>query len=183
MKNKTSIKNYSICLVFFISFFSFSALAQENGIFELKQNARPSASSKTNSLVVSISKDSKSTIDARAEFNTLVYKLHPTVYVKNGIVKKTYGEGPIIKLTLEDVNSISSLSSLASNYPEIELLTIKLNSISDINSTLDLNSISNLSKLKYVFIKGRFNCNEALLNRFVNYSSNTRVFYLCGESE
>ena len=181
MKNKTSIKNYSICLVFFISIFSFNAFAQEHGIFELKLKNEKAKANKT---TLSTSKKTKPANKAREDFNNLAYKLHPTVYVENGIEKKIYGDGTIIKMTLEDANSIKSLNSLMSKYSKVKLLTINLNSINDLNITCNLGSIPNTSNLKYVFIKGRFSCDEARLNKFINRGTpNIRVFYLCEGAE
>lgn len=159
MRIKASIKlSMYVLLAFFM--FSSNMEGQNGGISELT-----------------------SSTDSRDEFDQLVRNLHPTVYISNGVVKTTYGDSAPIKMTLKDVNSISALNSLGVQYPNIELLTITAKNVSDLSSSLDLTSITSLNNLKYVLLKCKFICDNALLNKFINAHSSTRIFYLCRESE
>jgi hypothetical protein len=159
MRIKASIKLSMYMLLAFLMFSS-SLKGQNGGISELTSSS-----------------------DSRDGFNQLVRNLHPTVYITNGAVKTTYGDSTPIKMTLKDANSINALSSLGVQYPNIELLTITAKSVSDLNSSLDLSSMTSFNNLKYVFLKCKFTCDEALLNQFINANSSTRIFYLCRESE
>ncbi|WP_406683658.1 hypothetical protein N1F78_13330 [Seonamhaeicola sp. MEBiC1930] len=181
MRNKTSI--VSLYLLCFIIALSFNGYGQENGIIELKNSVDSKASKSTLGQKYASSTSSGQTQSYVEEFNDLALNLHPTIYVKNGLEKTSYGTGEIIRLTLEDTNSISALNSLLNKYPNINLLTIELDSTNDFNQTLNITSLSNCPNLKFVYIRGSFNCNESALNQFINVDTSIKVFYLCKESQ
>ena len=137
--------------------------AQENGIFEIKNNNK--ILSKTNA---------KKSSD-RKEFYKLSQKLHTTAYISNNSVRNTYGDGKVQKITFSDSKSFSLLNN--NDYNEVELITITLKNSSDLNNKLDLTSNKNLGKLKYVFIKCYFKCTENQIEDFITSDSNIRVFY------
>ena len=166
MKNKSTLTFCTFLFLCCISlFFSNKIIAQENGIYELSNN----------NFSKSVAKSQAD--NGRSEFNKLAYNLHPTVYVVNGIEKTTYGQGLPIKLTLKDAKSISVLNSGNPKYNKVQLITIKLNKSSDLNTKLDLSSLSGLSELKYIFIKCNFKCTADQLKTFVNANSVIRIFY------
>lgn len=166
MKNKSTLTLYTFLFACCISLvFTNKALAQENGIYELSNNnfSKSAIKSKTD--------------NERGAFNKLAYNLHPTIYVKNGIEKKTYGKDLPVKLTLEDAKSISILNSGKSKYNQVQLITIKLSNSGDLNTILDLSNISGFSKLKYIYIKCHFKCTANQIKSFVKASPQTRIFY------
>lgn len=163
MKNKLTLTFYTFLLVCCVSLlFTNKAVAQENGIYEISIDNFSTSASADN---------------GRGEFNKLAYNLHPTIYIKNGIEKKTYGEDLPVKLTLEDANSINVLNNGNSKYNQVQLITIKINNSSDLNTVLDLSNTSGLSQLKYIFIKCNFKCTASQIKSFVKANSQTRIFY------
>ncbi|APY12267.1 hypothetical protein BWZ22_14005 [Seonamhaeicola sp. S2-3] len=183
MENKSTIKKYTFSLFFLVSFLSFTAFAQENGIYELKSESNSTTFNKTSSKGFSVTKSSKSSIDSRSEFNNLAYKLHTTVYVENSIVKAKYGDGDVIKIILEDINSIETLSSLIAKYPKTKILIIKLNSINDLTKSYNLSTMLKSNNLRYLLIQGNFPCNESNMNNFIKTPQSIRVFYSCAYSD
>ncbi|MFY0714485.1 hypothetical protein J1D01_12460 [Seonamhaeicola sp. NFXS20] len=178
MKNKSTIKNYSISLIFLISFFSFTAFAQESEIYELKSESNSSTSNKTSSKEFSVTKSSKSLGDSREEFTNLSKKLHATVYLKNKKVKRKYGNESPIKLTFEDMNSFKELTNNNSNYNKVKLITILINNEADLNN-LDLSKGKKMfPRLKYIYLKCLFNGNTKQIEMLVKKpDNNVRVFY------
>ena len=167
MKNKSTILIYNLFFSICIILFSFSkALAQENEIYELKSNDSFSKSSEE-------SKEHNN----RELFNKLDYNLYSTIYIENGVEKKTYGELPCIKLTLEDVNSLNIINIGNNKYNEVQMLTIKINSSSDLNNSFDFSNISALRKLKFIYIKCNVQCTSDQIKNKFKTNSNTRIFY------
>lgn len=168
MKNKSTITFYSVLLSFcFTLLFSGNMLAQENGIYELHQN---------NGLAKENSKKDKG--NDRDDFYNLAYKLHPTSYAENKNIKKSSNHyANVSKLTFNDAKSFEILNQSNSNFNDVELITIYLNTVQDLNNKIDLTDANGFSKLKYVFIKCSFKCTEAQIKQFINSDPNIRVFY------
>lgn len=168
MKNKSTLSFFTFLIVSCFSLcFINNVNAQENGIYELKNNIGLSKSS---------SKITKKQTD-RKDFNFLAYKLHTTIYIKNGIEKNKYGKGLPIKLTLEDTESLRILKNKNSKYAEVQLLTISVKSPNDLNTPIDLSNIPGLKKLKYIFIKNNIKSTKNQIRAFIKANPNVRIFY------
>ncbi|WP_042501222.1 hypothetical protein [Algibacter lectus] len=170
MKNNLSnlLKSLTLfCAV--VLLFNYESNAQENGIYELN------ASSQFSRATASKSKTS----DTRTEFYNLSQKLHPTAYLANNKLKNTYGDGDVVKLTLDDVGSLNLIKQDKGNFDNVELITITLKSIADLSTPITLSNDSGLSKLKYLYIRCYFDCNNEQIKSFVKNisNSNVRVFY------
>ena len=60
----------------------------------------------------------------------------------------------------------------------IEIVTIKINSPNELNSTIDLSVFSSFKKLKYVYISSNTIINEFILSKMIrNYDEKYTVFY------
>jgi hypothetical protein len=168
MKYRSTLKFRVSLLVLFLCFFSsYNILAQENGIYEL------------DSQITNNQKNDKTKKDNRANFYDLAFNMHPTHYRKDKKLKQVYGNGVAKKLTFEDLISAKFINEdLSTNYTDVELITIKLLNVSDLNNTIDLtNQNQKLKKLKYVFIKCNFDCNNEQIKKFIKVNPNIRVFY------
>ena len=170
MKNNLSnlLKSLTLfCTI--VLLFNHESNAQENGIYELNTSNQFSRATSSKLKV----------LDSRSEFYNLSQKLHPTVYLTNNKLKSTYGEGQVVKLTLNDVTSLNLVKQEKTNYNHVELITITLKSFSDLSDPIDLSIESGLSKLKYLYIKCHFDCNNEQIKGFVKNisNSNIRVFY------
>ena len=173
MKNKSTSVFITFILALSISLFtSNQAIAQVNDIFELNSASKIQAKS-----TIAKSINAESTND-RIEFYNLIHNLHPTIYIVNNTIKKVYGKNQIKKITIEDSNSYNILNSKNNKYKSVELITLKLNSINDLNNQLDLTTISELESLKYVYIKCYFKHTPDDIKNFIKTNSNVRVFHI-----
>ncbi|MBP0902302.1 hypothetical protein ACFSKN_01630 [Mariniflexile gromovii] len=168
MRNKSIITSciflFSIC----IFLFSYNKLsAQENGIFELNEN---------NTFSKVTSKNTKA--NDRADFYDLTYKLQPTFYVNNRTIKENNNySNKVTKLTFNDLKSFDVLYRNNSAFNDIELITITLKKVEDLNNKLDLTNIQGFGNLKFIYIKCYFKCSEQQIKDFIKSNSNVRVFY------
>ncbi|MEL0456232.1 hypothetical protein WJN01_08345 [Flavobacteriaceae bacterium SZ-1-7] len=154
--------------MFIVIFFPMNnqILAQGYEIYELtnKPSKDNSSSDKNN--------------NSRLEFYDLSQRLYNTSYFKNGELKSKYGDGTPIKITLDDLNSLETLNISDVNYKEVKLITLSLENESDLNSDVDLSGLSELSKLKYVFIKCYFNADKQQVEQaIISPKNKIRVFY------
>ncbi len=167
MKNKSPLTFCTFLVACCLTLFTISNIsAQENGIYELNDNN-----------VVSRAKVKKHKDNNRSKFYNLAQKLHTTAYIKNNTVNKVYGEGEIKKITFSDSKSFNLLNK--KNYSSLELITIKINKVNDLNNILDLTTNEKLNKLKYVFIKCDFKCTKKQIKTFIKVKkdSKIRIFY------
>ncbi|MDN3667479.1 hypothetical protein ACFFU1_05935 [Algibacter miyuki] len=169
MKNTSITTIKTLIMVCCLSFFSYlDATAQEYGIYELNTSntqARAATGKATNT-------------NTRQEFYNLSQKLHPTAYLGNNKLNKTYGEGALVKITLEDASSLRVLKQNSLDFSNVELLTITLKNQSELIAPLSI-SEDGLSNLKYIYIKCAFDCTSEQIKSFTKYISNSgiRVFY------
>jgi hypothetical protein len=98
------------------------------------------------------------------ELEHLLYDLQSAVYFFSGEIK-TYGEKPTSFFT--EINSISTIGSSATLKNDIEIVTIEINSISDLSKTIDLSQFSGFIKLKYIYILSNIQTNEMNINKLI----------------
>lgn len=168
MKNKLSLSFYTFLVSIFVVLIPCNEIiAQEKGIYELKENSM-------------LSKDSskKSKTPDRAGFYDLAFKAHPTSYAFNNNLKSPVESTVnISKLTFNDTKSFGLLNNNNKNFNNVELITITLKSVDDLNNKLILTEYSNFGNLKYVYIKCFFDCTEQQIKEFISPDTNVRVFY------
>lgn len=168
MKNSSTLNfRLSLLALFICLFTSHNVISQENDIYELDLG------------VTNVQYKEKNGKSDRAIFNDLAFNMHTTHYIQNQKLKKLYGKGVVKKLTLEDINSTKFINEdLELNYNDVELITICLLNANDLNDHVDLlDKNQELNKLKYVFIKCNFDCNNEQIKKFIKVDSNVRVFY------
>lgn len=114
----------------------------------------------------------------RDAFYDLTFKMYPTYYYQNKELKNKYGKGVPLKLTFRDIESVENLNDTTQNYSEVQLITIDLLNINDLNSIVDLTENNQpFQNLKYIFLRCNFNCNEQQINKFIKVNSDVRVFF------
>ena len=73
------------------------------------------------------------------------------------------------------LNKISNSNLLKNN---IEIVTIKINSKNELNSTIDLSVFSSFKKLKYVYISSNVAINESTISKMIrNYDEKYTIFF------
>jgi hypothetical protein len=108
---------------------------------------------------------------------SLVYELHPSVKIENGVIS-TYADAPYVCIDV-DAQSIDKIKETNILYSQIELLTIRINNQSDLNMVLDLASLKGFTSLKYVNLLCSFDCSVQQVSKLVKISaSKISVFYI-----
>ena len=118
---------------------------------------------------------SKSTSSSAQNLEDLLYKLQPSVYFNSG-TPKTYGENPINLFT--NISSLNRIANANFSKDNIEIVTIKIDKPSDLNTTIDLSLFESLEKLKYIYILSNVPTTEQGINRLISNNNDTYgLFY------
>ena len=121
------------------------------------------------------SRQSTSSFSIAQSVEELVYNVQPAQYLSSGIVK-TYGEKPRHLIT--DKQSLSGLNNPALLKNNVDIVSIRINSASDLNGTIDLSLFSSFTSLKYVRIVSAVPTTAAAINQMiVNPEERLTVFY------
>jgi len=108
-----------------------------------------------------------------ARLSSLVNNLHPSVYLTNGQVKVQEGS-PTTLFT--DLVSIATISEHALPVSQIEVVTIKIDDLGQLNNTINMNVFSGFDRLKYVHINSSVICSSADLFRMLkNVASQYKI--------
>ncbi len=137
-----------IILVIFL-LFTAALYAQEPSSDTMTYIERSQKIMQVNQYVASLRSDSKNNNSDPLRVEKLINDIQPSIYVSL-IDVKTDGENPTCLFT--DVKSLSivSFSDLSSN--NIEIVTIRIDDITDLYSIIDLSIFSKFPKLKYIYI-------------------------------
>ncbi len=95
---------------------------------------------------------------------SLLKDVQPSIYLTKRVIK-TYGKNPVC--VYSDVSSFSLLNSKLPQNNDVEILTIIIESPADLKAPIDICSISNLNKLKYIYLQVKFDCKPKELNQFI----------------
>lgn len=112
---------------------------------------------------------------ATTSSKSLLEDVHPSVYLENGIVKN-YGSNPKCLF----VNSMANLPNVANPFTKdyIEIVTIKINALSDLSQQLDISVFSEFPSLRIIYVVVPFECNVSQLNNFIqNQTTNYHLIY------
>ena len=105
----------------------------------------------------------------------LLKDVQPAVYYLRGEVK-AYGENPTSLYT--NVSSLPELDSAITTKESIEIVTISVNQISDLNGRIDLSVFSSFPNLKYVYILATVETSANVISGLVqNTNARFGVFY------
>ncbi len=110
-----------------------------------------------------------------ASVEDLVFKAHDAQYLSGNAVK-TYGAKP--RQLFTDVSSMGNLNNPALLKNNVDIVTIRINSASDLNATIDLSQFSSFKSLKYVHIVSTVPTTAAHLSgKVLNQEERLTVFY------
>jgi len=121
---------------------------------------------------------SQTSIQNQAEFTSgksLIEDLHASVYLENNNIKK-YGLNPkcLFVASLSDLVNVSG--SFTKDY--IEIVTIKIQTISELSQPLNLAIFSEYQALRIIYLQLPFECTINQLNNFIqNQESNYHLIY------
>lgn len=170
-----SLKRALLVLVFSTSFINMSA---QNG-----SSVTPTIMN-VNAFISSLkSSNAKMRMSATNSqyIQNLVFGIQPAIYFNSGVVK-TYGDIPVKLFT--DIPSLNGISNAEILIGEIEIIVIKINKTSEINSKIDLLKFSDFNKLKYFYILSSVSTTEQkIANMFLNYNQQYTIFYKIENAE
>ncbi len=111
----------------------------------------------------------------KTNLEKLLYDNQPSIYFNSSEVK-TIGENPkSFFVDFQNLNRLNNSNLLKNN---IEIVTIKINNLNELNSTIDLSVFSSFKKLKYVHIYSSVIITESILSKMIrNYDEKYTVFY------
>jgi hypothetical protein len=107
-------------------------------------------------------------------FKHLLYDLQSaSYYFSSEASVKTYGDNPTALFV--DINSLASIATQSIPDTDIEIVTIKIESNSDLIKKIDLAAFSGFSKLKYIYITSDVPTSEAALNNMIKNDTSKYV--------
>ncbi len=117
---------------------------------------------------------SNSTTDV-GRLRDLVIEVQSSMYFYGSEVK-TYGDAPTNLFT--DLSSLNRVNNSISMKQNVEIVTVRINSATELNSTIDLAAFSNFPNLKYIyFISGLNTTSENIASHISNYDRRFNIFY------
>lgn len=106
---------------------------------------------------------------------SLVTEVQSSTYFYEGVVK-TYGDVPTNLFT--DFSSLSQLNNSISLKQNIEIVTIRINTSSELNSTIDLSIFSNFPNLKYIYILSNVQTTKSVIAGLIqNNDERFSIYY------
>ena len=128
---------------------------------------------------ISTSKNKNSTTrkskSEKTNLEKLLFDVQPSIYFNSGDAK-TYGENP--KNFFVDFKYLKKVKNSNLLINNIEIVTIKIDNKSELNSTIDLSVFSSFKKLKYVYISTNISIDESVISKMIrNYDEKFTVIY------
>ena len=110
------------------------------------------------------------------DVDALVHKVQPAAYYYAGVAKN-YGDKP--KALFTDFASLSGLNNSTVLKNNIEIANIRINTVAELESTLDLSLLSAFKNLKYIYIISNVASanNQNIMRMIRNYDEKYSVFY------
>ena len=106
---------------------------------------------------------------------SLIDNVQPSSYYYGGEVK-TYGDLPTNLYT--DASSLRQVDTSISLKQNVELVTIVINTATELNSNIDLAVFSNFPNLKYIYFISNVNTtSDIIASHLVNYDSRFSLYY------
>jgi len=107
---------------------------------------------------------------------SLIYTIQPTLYIQQG-VQKTFDQTPPVRINM-DAQSVNKLSDTNPLFGQVELITIKIDSPTDLNISLNLSALPGFINLKYVYFLCSFNCSPEDITKLFTPNPGVTVFYI-----
>lgn len=122
-----------------------------------------------------VMRSSKPVYSDSKNLEDLITNVQPSIYVEAGTVK-SYGEKP--KNLFTDLSSINQLRNLSMQRNNVEIIIISINRPSDLNSTINLSTLSSFKNLKYVYFVSKVAISsENISSMITNYNEKYSIFY------
>lgn len=165
--NKQSTGHFVFAsIVFCFLFCQLSSTAQNADIYKISSNKDG---------VIEALKDSVN-INAK-NISSLLFDLKPTVYLKNNKIT-TYNPQnyTIVKAVVQDINSLSLLTSTNDYINKINTLIFQIDNIADLKTSLDFSELEHLTMLRYIYVQCAFSCSDSDIKSFIT-ANGIKIFY------
>lgn len=107
--------------------------------------------------------------------NPLISELKPSIYMRGGVIQNQSENAVRAYL---DLNSLNSTINRIPAYDNVELVVIYIENMSELSGRINLDNLSGFTKLKYVQIVCRVNCNQnQISNALISTAKNYVVIY------
>ncbi|MBL0012275.1 MAG: hypothetical protein IPP30_00475 [Flavobacterium sp.] len=176
-------KNIFLLLVFLLILFSsINVSAQNQRVASSGESIITEKKSFLNNLR-SVEQSTRAPYSNSQRLENLLTKVQHAVYYFSGTVK-TYGDKPVCLFT--DMQSLRNLNNPNIPKDNIELITIKVQSQSELNSSIDMNLFADFKNLKYLQIVSSVATTDAIISNMIrNNDEKYSVFFTIqkGDSE
>ena len=115
------------------------------------------------------------------EINSLVYDLHPTIFISDTEIK-TFGQEAPVKAEF-NAGNYTSLQTSNPDFNAVKLLTIKANEAANLNANIDVSALTAFRSLKYILIECSFNCNSGEIQNLFSNLEDIVVLYIIATPE
>lgn len=110
-----------------------------------------------------------------ARVKDLITQVQSSTYFYEGVVK-TFGAVPTNLFT--DLSSLNQVDHAIALKDNVEIATIRINTPSELNSTIDLAAFSNFPNLKYIYFVTKLNTtSDAIASHVVSYDNRFNLLY------
>lgn len=170
MKSKITIISLKYFGIYFISFFWFNlAIGQKATVYQLFEDDLHLNVVQSKTISKNTSLKSNAAKEDLQNFLELNSSLKSTVYVKNNTVVKSTDAGvkKPIKIKFNNITPFQKLDEDNFLYTDVELITINIKTLNDLNNRFDLKNANHFQNLKYVFVKCYFDCSVNQIEQFV----------------
>lgn len=105
---------------------------------------------------------------------SLIRDLQPTVYINNMSIENNEAQPVCAEV---DASSVDQLSLQNELFIKVEIITIRLQSPSDLDFILDLSILTGFTNLKFVVFLCEFECTDKDIDKIFLTKSGITVFY------
>ena len=156
---KFSFHNVNPIVLFLLYFCSSSATIAQITTKEALLVAPYNKVSNTSVLCLNsfLSANKNSISPSSARVFSFMNDIHPAIYISSKGIE-IYGDSPTCLFIDSKLINTTFYSNL--EIKNIEFITIKINSLSDLNTTIDLTVFEPFPKLKYLYLIASIACNE-----------------------
>lgn len=168
MNYKVNSTFLSVFMLFII--FSSNCFAQENRIYQL---------SDTDGVSPNTNLTARNASNIMIEYpKDLLYGLAPSVYIQNNAIQNVEGATAPTVLKFKDVQSFGFISTRNELYNKVEMITIDLETVNDLQTPFDVDLIRGFDNLKYIYLKCEFPITETQIRAFIqNADPEISIFY------
>lgn len=175
-KTNQVMKKKLLLILILVAFYSnvFAQASRSNGTVTIREINALLSSAVSSGASARITSNNNSTINVQ-RLNDLVTQVQSSIYFYHNEVK-TYGDAPTNLFT--DASSLSQVNNSITAKQHIEIVTIAINTASELNSIIDLAAFSNFPNLKYIyFIANIATTAENISSRIGHYDGKFNLLY------